>query len=55
MLYIYVNIHAQTDPQVVQQLLNPSKNVEFAVSDELVRQGLMKTLDVRSSFAGNRF
>ena len=43
------------DPKVVQNLLDPSKNVEFALSDELVRQGLMQTVDVRSSFAGNRF
>jgi len=45
----------QVDPNKVQNLINPDKNVEFGMSDELVRQGLMKTVDVRSSFAGNRF
>uniref|UniRef100_A0A7S0YVD5 PDZ domain-containing protein n=1 Tax=Hemiselmis tepida TaxID=464990 RepID=A0A7S0YVD5_9CRYP len=43
------------DPKKVQNLINPEKNVEFGMSDELVRQGLMQTVDVRSSFAGNRF
>jgi len=45
----------EIDEKIIDNLLNPSKNIEFALSDELVRQGLMQTVDIRSSFAGNRF
>jgi len=45
----------QTDPVVVQRILNPSKIAEFGISDELVRQGILASVTIRGSFETNRF
>lgn len=45
----------ETDAAKVQQILNPSKNAEFALSDELVRQGILSSVTIRGSFDSNRF
>jgi len=45
----------ETDAAKVQQILNPSKAAEFALSDELVRQGILSSVTIRGSFDSNRF
>ena len=36
-------------------ILNPQKNAEFAISDELVRRGILASITIRGSFDTNRF
>lgn len=45
----------ETDPDVVNAILNPQKNAEFAISDELVRRGILASITIRGSFDTNRF
>jgi len=45
----------ETDPKMVNQIMNPAKDATFAVRDELVRQGILSSITVRGSYDTNRF
>jgi len=44
----------ETDPKMVNQIMNPAKDASFGVRDELVRQGILASITIRGSFEGNR-
>jgi len=45
----------ETDPKMVQQIMNPAKDATFGVRDELVRQGILASITVKGSYDTNRF
>jgi len=45
----------ETDPKMVQQIMNPAKDASFGVRDELVRQGILASITVKGSYETNRF
>jgi len=44
-----------TDPKMVQQIMNPAKDAAFGVRDELVRQAILASITVKGSYDTNRF